>query len=344
MPVAVAIPAAISGGTSVASGLLSRSAAKNAARIQAEAAERAAQDILAAAGGVAPELREAAERAAAGVETTSERAAEDVLGAMGEGNRTLGDVYRDILGRIDPYASAGTGAINYLAELLSPAGEFHRSFSMADFEADPGYQFRLEQGQKALERSGAVRGMLNSGQTLKALTNYAQGMASQEYQNAFNRFQQQRAQRYGMLRDLAGIGERANEMAMRAGTWYGGSVADNLMRGTTYAGDTRLRGAVYGGNMRVGGITDAANLRLRAAESAANARLGGANARAAGEIGAANAWNRMLGGIGQTAMDVGGYYQLRDLMRPSGIIPGQLPVRPSPAASNPLLWPLGNLS
>jgi hypothetical protein len=345
MPAAVAVPAAISAGTSIVQGIQSRKAAKNAAQAQAQAAERAAKTVLDTAGEVTPWVLAAGERAATDVTGTSERAAEGVLGATEEANRTLGDVYRDVLARIEPYAQLGTRTVDYLGELLAPEGEFNRRFSMADYEQDPGYQFRLEQGQKALERSGALRGMLNSGQTLKALTGYAQGMASQEYQNAFNRFMQQRAQRYQMLSDLAGMGERANAQALGLGTWYGGNVADNLMRGSMYAGDTRMRGATYAGSARMGSASDAARLRIGAAESAADAYMGRGNAEAAGHIGAANAWNRMLGGIGQTAMDVGGYYQLRELMRPSGIVASRnaLPLRPSPAANNPLLWPMGNL-
>jgi hypothetical protein len=347
MPAAVAIPALISAGTSVAGGLLSRSAAKNAAKAQSEAAERAAKTVLDTAGEVTPWVLNAGERAATDATAAAERAAQGVLGATGEANRTLGDVYRDVLARIEPYAQVGARSTDYLGQLLAPEGEFNRNFSMEDYQEDPGYKFRLEQGQKALERSGALRGMLNSGQTLKALTGYAQGMASQEYQNAFNRFMEQRAQRYRMLSDLAGMGQRATQQALGLGTWYGGNVADNLMRGSMYAGDAGMRGSMYAGSARMGSASDAARLRMGAAESAADAYMGRGNAEAAGHVGAANAWNRMLGGLGQTAMDIGGYYQLRDLIRPpsaSGLVAdlSALPVRRSPAA-NPLLWPTGSL-
>jgi len=49
------------------------------------------------------------------------------------------------------------------------------------------YRFRFNQGQQALERSAAAKGMLNSGNTLAALADYGQGAASQEYGNEFNR-------------------------------------------------------------------------------------------------------------------------------------------------------------
>ena len=60
--------------------------------------------------------------------------------------------------------------------------------------ADPGYQFRLQQGQEALERSGAARGVTNTGGTLKNILDYGQQAASQEYGNVYNRM----AGTYGM--------------------------------------------------------------------------------------------------------------------------------------------------
>jgi hypothetical protein len=57
----------------------------------------------------------------------------------------------------------------------------------ADMTADPGYQFRLQQGQEALERSGAALGVTNTGGTLKDILDYGQRAASQEYGNVFGR-------------------------------------------------------------------------------------------------------------------------------------------------------------
>ena len=57
----------------------------------------------------------------------------------------------------------------------------------ADMGQDPGYQFRLSEGQKALERSGAARGVTNTGGNMKGLLDYGQQAASQEYGNVYNR-------------------------------------------------------------------------------------------------------------------------------------------------------------
>lgn len=52
---------------------------------------------------------------------------------------------------------------------------------------DPGYRFRMQQGQQALEQSAAAKGTLRGGATMKALQDYAQNVGSQEYQNAYAR-------------------------------------------------------------------------------------------------------------------------------------------------------------
>lgn len=67
------------------------------------------------------------------------------------------------------------------------------------------YKFRFNQGQQALERSAAARGMLNSGNTLAALADYGQGQASQEYGNEFNRLSQAVGQRNQFNLGKAGL-------------------------------------------------------------------------------------------------------------------------------------------
>lgn len=57
----------------------------------------------------------------------------------------------------------------------------------ADMQNEPGFQFRMAQGQKALEQSAAGRGVLRTGGTLKNLVDYGQNFASNEYGNVYNR-------------------------------------------------------------------------------------------------------------------------------------------------------------
>ena len=76
---------------------------------------------------------------------------------------------------IENYAAADPyGAASYTAPV--PFG----MPTATDMAADPGYQFRLQQGQEALERSGAARGVTRTGGTLKDIVDYGQRAASQE--------------------------------------------------------------------------------------------------------------------------------------------------------------------
>lgn len=100
---------------------------------------------------------------------------------------------------------------------------------MADFNADLGYAFRMSEGQKAIERSAAARGGLNSGATMKALTRFGQDTASSEFNNAYNRFNADRDRRYNRLSSLAGLGQTAQAQVNQAGMNYGNNVSSNLV-------------------------------------------------------------------------------------------------------------------
>jgi hypothetical protein len=83
---------------------------------------------------------------------------------IAEARRTFGE-QREFL---QPFQSAGLNALSRIQAGISPGGEFIRPFTMDQFQADPGYAFRLSEGQKALERSAAARGGLISGPALKS--------------------------------------------------------------------------------------------------------------------------------------------------------------------------------
>jgi len=105
---------------------------------------------------------------------------------------------------IEPYVSAGKNALAEYQKLAP-----YQNFGMAQFQADPGYNFRMSEGIKALERSAAARGLLQSGGTLKGIQQYGQNLASEEYQNAFSRYLTERQARMGPYEYLAGQGQAA---------------------------------------------------------------------------------------------------------------------------------------
>ena len=105
---------------------------------------------------------------------------------------------------VKPYVEAGKNALpEYLK--LAP----YEEFGLKQFQADPGYNFRMAEGMKGLERSAAARGLLQSGGTLKGIQQYGQNLASAEYDNAFSRYISQREASMEPYRYLTGLGQAA---------------------------------------------------------------------------------------------------------------------------------------
>ena len=128
-----------------------------------------------------------------------------------------------------PWRDAGKVALSQLVTGTKDGGDFNRDFTMADFNADPGYQFRMQQGQQALERSAAARGGALGGGALKSLTRYGQGVASEEYGNAYNRFNNDRTTRFNRLSSLAGMGQTANSQIGDMGMQTAANVGNNQL-------------------------------------------------------------------------------------------------------------------
>ena len=104
------------------------------------------------------------------------------------------------------YNQSGESAFNLgqTGELALPMSEV-----MKNWQTEPGYEFRLNQGENAVNNYLAARGMPFGGTAAKALIDYNQGMASQEYSNVYNRTAQDRTDRFNRLASLAGIGQTA---------------------------------------------------------------------------------------------------------------------------------------
>jgi hypothetical protein len=132
-----------------------------------------------------------------------------------------------------------------LGEINRNLSDLTGTFSMDKFEKDPGYDFRMQEGQKALERSAAARGGTMGGAAAKALSRYGQDYASNEYQNAYTRFNQDRDQRYGKLMDLVGTGQNAAANTGAAGQNYANSVSQNIIGG----GNAQAAATIAGGNV-----------------------------------------------------------------------------------------------
>jgi hypothetical protein len=144
-----------------------------------------------------------------------------------------------------PFREAGVRALPELE-----AASRYTPFGMGQFQADPGYAFRLSEGQKALDRSASARGGMLSGGALKAAQRFGQDMASQEYTNAFNRYQTERSARLNPLQSLAGFGQTSVNQLGAAGQNYANNMGEALGAGA----QARASGYMGGANAISGGI------------------------------------------------------------------------------------------
>lgn len=158
----------------------------------------------------------------------------------------------------EPFRQGGLTAQQEIMKLLGLGGDANapgygsmaKPFGMDQFQADPGYAFRQSEGMRALERSASARGNLLSGSTLKGIQRFGQDLASQEYQNAFNRYQVERAARLNPLQSLMGSGQSSANVL----TGAAGNLGQGLANAELAAGQARASGYVGQANALAGAL------------------------------------------------------------------------------------------
>jgi hypothetical protein len=144
-----------------------------------------------------------------------------------------------------PWRETGKAALDKLAAIygvgptkLDPA---------AEIAATSGYQFRLGEGVKAVERSASARGRLMSGASMKAIQRFGEGLASSEYNIFADR-----------LAGLAGVGQSATAATSAAGQNSSAQIAAAYGR----AGDARASSYANTGSAISQGVNNLASLYL----------------------------------------------------------------------------------
>ena len=153
--------------------------------------------------------------------------------------------YQDWTAQNPMQGTAGSTYAGQFAGLAQPGlyqnylKNFKPSTTQADapdyssFYASPDYNFARTEGQRGVEQSAAARGGAASGNALKALSQYNQGLASQQYGNYYNRISQ-----------LAGFGQNANQTGAQSASNYANMYGQNALA----AGDARASGLVGSSN------------------------------------------------------------------------------------------------
>jgi hypothetical protein len=171
----------------------------------------------------------ATEEATGGGATGAAREAAQISNAAAERDLALRTrMYEEGVARQQPFYEAG---VNALGQLRNQYTNMPAAFTgQVQLNQDPGYAFRLAEGQKALDRQAAARGGLISGRALKEATRFGQEMGSQEFGNAYNRFRETQGLRRNALAGVAGYGPTAATSMNAAGQTYA-TGAGNIMSG-----------------------------------------------------------------------------------------------------------------
>lgn len=241
---AIIAASAISGGASIANGIMGSNAATSAAQTQAAAAAEGANIV--------------------------NQTENNIVGEAGQ----MFDTQQQTM---SPFIQSGQNALTQINSLMGPGGSLtqgYQQFDPSQVQFDPGFNYRLNLANQAVQAWGAKTGTFMSGGTGMQLEQNSQNMASQEYQNAYSRalntyntnantFYQNQANQFNRLATQAGAGQSAATSLSGLGSQY------------------------------INAITGS---QQNAATQTANLLTGGAAATAAGQVGSANAWTNSLTG------------------------------------------------
>jgi hypothetical protein len=314
---------AMGGGANIFSSIFGNRAANKAAQTQAAGAKEAQAHIDGTISEVNPILEESANNEGQNIEAAGDAAAVGVNNAAQAAGAGVRGASANANTHLRPYMDAGTDAVTKLSDLVDGPDFETKEFN---FEADPGYQFALDEGLKAAQKSAAARGTLKGGGTMKELTRYGTGVAQQGYQqswerhqdeqnSAFDRFFKQKTARGSGLEFLAGMGRGAASEAGQneiGAEQYAGNMG---YQGERDAGGFRTDAAKVAGGLRYDSAVQRGNNRVRGALTAADLITGGAAAKAGGIVGGANA---VTSGVNGIANNVGRGLVYGSMLRPGG--------------------------
>lgn len=165
-----------------------------------------------------------------------------------------------------PWLDAGKSSLAQLASGTAAGGNLVKPFGLSDFQADPGYDFRVSEGEKAIQRAASGRGGLYSGATLKALARFNQDTASGEYGAAYNRYNSDQSTKFNRLASIAGLGQTATNQVGQNGTNAYGTIAsaganasNNISQNLIGSGNARASGYVGTANALSNGLSQYLN-------------------------------------------------------------------------------------
>jgi hypothetical protein len=257
------------------------------------------------------QARQMAEKGATEARGYYDKGREDLLAQGRTGAETAREFYGKGVAAQEPYTTAGAGATNQLAQLYGVSGDYTRMPTLEELQMDPGYAFRTKMGEQAMLNMARAGGTAGSGGALKASIRYGQEAGSQEYQNAYARFMENRLRATQGLQNLAGTGAgAAGTVSQLAGT-MGGQLSGNQFGlganlGTMASNTGNTIAGLYGG------LASPQMTALAAANPYASAIENVGQARASGYMGGASALQSAL----QTPVNAMMAYGMADRFAP----------------------------
>ena len=305
---------------SIASGILGLIYGNKAADAQALGYNDAMQGIINQNAASTTNLNNAAATSTAQVQAGADKATGLVNDATGkaistvndataQGNNTISNFLQDQKQQINPYLDAGQTGVKGLTDLANENRQFN--WDPSQVANDPAFQFRMQQGNEAIQNSAASRGLLSSGNTLKDLTSFGSGTAAQfenqDFNQALSQFNTNFQTAQNSYLPLAQMGQTAvgqNDQAIQnAGT----QIAGNTINAGTYGGNATIGAGVYGGNAQqtasqfAGDTTNSiakfiASLGSTAAKQAGDYRVGQGDATAGKDLNTGSSIGSIVGG------------------------------------------------
>ena len=182
--------------------------------------------------------------AAGGSMAASNKAAKGQQGAADAATAVQQGIYDDTRSRNDPFYYAGTDALSRLQQNM---GRLSSGYDESKLMDSAGYQFGLQQGQQALERSLAARGRGVSGAAMKAAAEYGTNYGTTKLNDAYARDQQSKQQEYNPLMGLVNIGQSSANNTAAAGAQFASQAGGNIIgAGNANAANRIAQGNIWG--------------------------------------------------------------------------------------------------
>lgn len=102
---------------------------------------------------------------------------------IGQGRDALSSNYATAAQPFNTLFNQAQGGAGAYGDASGANGAAGYARALQNFQTNPGYQFQLDQGLKAIDRGAASRGNVTSGNTLMAEQAYGTGLANQSYKD-----------------------------------------------------------------------------------------------------------------------------------------------------------------